>query len=432
MAITLIEINDYQLTLTQQQGRIIQSGYALVNKQQVIFGDDAWLQAKSYPLNSYCHYWQRLGYEKISSDNDQVRHFADLAFLQLQDLIGRVDTCKQVIFILPASFNKEQMSLLLGIAKACQLEVLGMVNVAISKLFNCHQGDALVFLDIGLHQSSYTQLSADEQLVVGKNHTVAGKGVFDLHKYLAQWLDQKFVNQCRFDTFHTAQTEQVLYLHLPALLQQRQDSYNIVVSDKTIVVTVKQVREKITAFFESFISTLPMLSKYYISQRFADILVNLSLSPVQDFIIIEDQTLFGTMMAKLDTIISDKSISDNGIRLTTQLPLAMVQQMVQQKPTSQQGAVSHILYQSHAYPLTSQGLYLNNDSKQALTAKPGPHTFIGLELAQCQWRLGDLAQHQVYVNAKPALGGQTLHCGDEISCKEQQAVFTLINVEKEL
>jgi hypothetical protein len=426
MSITLIEINDYQLTLSQQDKRICQSGYALVEQQNVTFGEPAWLQGKALPLQCFCHYWQRLGYEKINSDNEQVRHFADLAFLQLQQLIAQFPDCEKVIFIVPASYNKQQLSLLLGIAKTCQLTVVALINTALSKLFNCSHGATFTFIDIGLHQCYFSELTAGKQLELGKSHNFSDKGVANLYKFLAQWLNHKLINECRFDAFHTAQTEQALYQSLPGLLQQDQDNFNIVVSDKSIVVTVKQIREKVADFFQSFMSTLPASSQHYISQAFADLLDNVFPSSLQDFIIVDDNSLYSNIIAKFDEISGDALISDSEVRLITQLPF----ESAASTSVSDVDKISHILYLGHAYPLNNQPIYLSAEPKQALSVTPNPKAFLSVKLVDQHCQLQVVGQHVSYINARACINGQLLSCGDEIKSEQQDHVFTFIYVNK--
>ena len=128
MSLTLIELSDYYLTLTQGDKKTTQLGCCLVQTDELIFGTEAWQQQLLLPQQIYCNYWQQLGYEKVYSDNVSVEHFADLAYLQLKEAIKAFDQVDEVVLLVAGHYCGEQLALLLGIVEACELTVIRLIN----------------------------------------------------------------------------------------------------------------------------------------------------------------------------------------------------------------------------------------------------------------------------------------------------------------
>lgn len=427
MALTIIEINDYQLTLTRQDKCHHQLGYALVTKDRVIFGDDAYRQAKTSPANVYCHYWQRLGYEKITSANSQIRHFADLAYLQLQHLIAQVTACSEVVFIVPSSYNQQQLSLLLGIAQSCQLQVVGLVNGALLRLADCHQRGKYALLDIGLHHCDYNQLVAAKDIYLEQSQSFADKGIYNLYNHLAYWLNQRFIAECRFDAFHRADTEQSLYDQLPNLLLKSADCYNISVSDKTVKIRTEQLNQQIGYFFQDIINAVADVGKGYLTRRFAAILSGL---PINDSLPQLDPALIYALVIKhIESIAAASSTGSQGINLITRLPADLPLSNHSSPPSDD---ISHIVCKDRAYPLNNRALSLSEGNEQQITLNPDSSTSAVLKPVNGQWQLNLTNNKPVFVNEHPAISGQFLARGDRVRLGRHTTVFTLIKVEKEL
>ncbi len=440
MELMLIDINDHEVTLIQQHHCITQSGYALVNGCEILFGGQAWQQSKSLPLHSFCHYWQRLGYESISTTNDKVNHFADLAFLQLQQLVDQLPQSEHVILLVPAHYNNDQLQLLLGIAKACGLIVRAIINNAVAKLWPRCNESIYSYLDIELHQAYCSELTVDSELKLAKHDVFLHQGVHDLFKELAIWLNQRFIQECRFDAFHTAQTEQMLYQCLPDLLQQVEAQYTITINDKSLVVTVKELREKITAFFQPTFNTLATSNHYYISRRFAKLIANLTINSQQDFIIVEDNDLYNNIIELFDDI-----ITGNDICLLKQLPLkpAPLKQLKQlqkerthlsrtsQDALNETDNITHVLYLGHAYLLTQQKIYLNANNDKVLSQQKTENSLLSLAKVNQGWQIAELNHDSICINQNKVNVDQQLQCADTIEINDSKLIFTLIHVEEQ-
>lgn len=427
MTLTVIEINDYQLTLTQQDNSYHQLGYALVTDDRVIFGDDAYQQAKTSPTQVYCHYWQRLGFEKISSANNQVRHFADLAYLQLQNLLSQALPSTQVCLLVPSSYTQQQLSLLLGIAQSCQLEVIALVNAPLLRLADCRERGEYALFDIGLHHCDHSQLVGAQEIYLERSAQFADKGIYRLYNHLAYWINQRFIGECRFDCFHQADTEQCLYDRLPEMLLEPDDSYNISIGDKSLKITGAEIAQQLEYFFQDVIAALTGASRAYLTRRFARILSRLpSCSPVQ---VLDLDSTYALVAKHIEALSQASLTTGAGIGLVTRLPAEIP---LSQPQLSDNDDISHILCQGRAYPLNDKPLYLSDTADNKMTLDAVSSASAMLKPVNHQWQLQLLGDEPVFVNEQPATEGQFVGCGDLIRLGLATTKFTLIGLEQEL
>ena len=132
MSIKVIEINDSNIRVGDETGIIFQSpGFALVTEDKLEVGELAERQSRIQPTNSFSKYWYELNLEPISH-TAKVRHNADLAYAQLMYLAAEADIDQDVIFSVPGNFSKDQLAILLGLARQTKFTPVGFVNSALA------------------------------------------------------------------------------------------------------------------------------------------------------------------------------------------------------------------------------------------------------------------------------------------------------------
>ena len=435
MNITVIECNDSQLTLTQrdangEQHCVSEPGFAYVEHHEIIFGEPARLQAQLNPAAVYSHYWQRLGYQDIVSDHPQVRHYADLVYLQLQHLLSLVEPCEEVVLVVPPSFSAAQLSLLLGIMQSCQLKVLAMVNSVVLVMSSRQSTGQQIWLDIGLHHSECSRLNSGEKIIFDRVDTYSEQGIYSLICHLARWLNQLFISQCRFDTSLAADSEQSIYSQLSNILAKSTSSYRISIGDREITIKRQQLNQQIDIFFNDLIAAVQRFSdhsgnKVAISARFATLLSGTRcadlLAPVPAAL------TYGQVLNQLNNI-SQLATAERktSISLITELPLAAV------PPVTSASTISHIVFNGQAYPLTCQTLFLSDIENQALRVINDGCNVAEIKKVGLQWQLSCLNDHKVVLGQSVIAQSRVLSCGDEITLGQSNSSFTLINVHQEL
>ena len=449
MPLTIIELNDYQLTVRQKHSHYSELGFAQITKDSVVFGEEAWLQARISPQASFCHYWQRLSYEEVHCDNNYINNFADLAYMQLQNLVSHVDHCSDVIFVVPSSYNQEQLSLLLGIAQSCHLNVLGLVNKTLVRFEHRYNVGRYAILDISLHHSSLTELLVNHDVSLGNMDQFTHKGFYDLYEQLAQWLNHQLIKEHRLDAFYSAVTEQQLYNQLSKLIKNSQNYFELIIDGKSINVAQKDINQQIEEFFTELLASCSKRSDknipLFITSRFANLCPNLFASDTVD--LLNDACIYSLVTANMANF-----SNDNGVFLVTRLPL--VKETKTQPEAAKQSInnslankyeISHILLDGRAFPLNDHSLSLSCLQKGRIAPLVAQSASIVLAPNAAKWQLNLTNAHltdahlntqKVFLNDQPAIDGQIVLQGDQITIKQtdgkNKACFVLIKVEEEM
>jgi hypothetical protein len=211
-----IELVDTEILATSGHGKVVRApGYAILEDRNVETGDAALAQAWLYPQRSFNQFWRQLTLAPLPANHRQARHFADLAFAQLKALHRELDAPEEVVFILPGSFSKDQLSILLGLANALPVQTVAMVDSAVASASLCASQGDILHLDLHLHQAVISHLKADDNIVRITVDTIPDVGLTSFHRIWAQWIADQFINHYRYDPLHLAETEQQLYNLLP-------------------------------------------------------------------------------------------------------------------------------------------------------------------------------------------------------------------------
>jgi hypothetical protein len=221
MNVAIIEINDSGLCCGNDRGELIVCpGYALLTEQGITTGKAAFERAYLEPQQSFSQYWRQLNLSPLPVPNRYARHHADLAYAQLLELHRESGSPPKIVFATPGSFDREQLSILLGLAKASPFEALGLIDSAVAAASQSGISGQLLHLDIQLHQCVLTRLNADSHVERTGVEVIAGIGLKSFYDTWAQHIADMFIRQYRYDPLHTAAGEQQLYDLLPNWLDQ--------------------------------------------------------------------------------------------------------------------------------------------------------------------------------------------------------------------
>lgn len=218
----IIQISDHDLLIKIGSETVHSQGYAWLKGKQVYFDLDAdniaIKHSRLTPQQINNHYWQQCDQTSIVNNGCGMRSAADLIWRHLGDL-KKQQNLQDVIFVVPSHYQAENLQLLLGIAKSCQLNVLGLINRAVLATQDQagKDGEYLHF-DIQLHQTVCTSLSVENGLLTLTNtEIVHDVGLLMLEDALLKTIQHNFIQNDRFDPLHNAQTEQQLFDQLPQL-----------------------------------------------------------------------------------------------------------------------------------------------------------------------------------------------------------------------
>ena len=216
-----IEINDAGLTVADGSGVLaVEPGYASVAHGKLLIGAGAAAQARLHPRQTGNRYWQELSLDPESAGIEGAGSSAELAFRQLDALWSRFGgPGKDAVLVVPGHYTREQLGLLLGLVQECKMPVRAMLNAAAAASARPWPGRQLVHLDVHLHRFSATALRQGDAVAANPEQALNGVGLAPLMDLWAKRVAEVFVLQTRFDPFHRADSEQLVYDQLPEALE---------------------------------------------------------------------------------------------------------------------------------------------------------------------------------------------------------------------
>lgn len=237
MNTSLLDISDNQLRLQTADGQIVFSqGYAWFTGEEVKFDIDsstssALSQCRLDPQNINNRYWQQCDQSSLASNSAGMRHSADLIWQHLSQLKKQY-VLRELILIVPAHYREEQLQLLLGVAKACDISVVALVNKAVADIQRYNNEDGYYqHIDVQLHQTVISSVVIENKVVTLRDvNTIQTVSINAMQEALLQGLQKQFIQDDRFDPLHDAVTEQQLFDQLPFLATQLSKSPQVNVS----------------------------------------------------------------------------------------------------------------------------------------------------------------------------------------------------------
>ena len=227
MAPQILELNDHGITLGDAEGiRLVSPGFALALDNSLVVGAQAQAQSRLHPNDSHSRYWQELSLDPLPSGRlpgDRYRHLADLAHALLNSFVAESESSpSDVIMSVPGSFSREQLGILLGIAKQTPLTIAGLIDsalIAAARAQTMQGSEHTIVVQQQLHQTLFTQVSCHQGVLkVDSSVALPSSGSQNVIDSLMQLSTELFIDQCRFNPQHDAATEQLLYNALPVWL----------------------------------------------------------------------------------------------------------------------------------------------------------------------------------------------------------------------
>lgn len=216
-----IELNDAGIRVADVSGLLADSpGYAHLSEDGMQFGQVALGRAKLEPSLSFNRYWQHLDDQPLPRAHVQARSQADLVHGHLKALwSGLNETPEDVVLVLPGTWSRDQIGLLLGIAEALDMPVRLLVDASLAAAEAPTDCATLLHLDLHLHQAVLSTLTQTDTLSVTAAQRIDDVGLIGFREDWARSIGRRFVRETRFDPLHRAQSEQALHDALPTLLK---------------------------------------------------------------------------------------------------------------------------------------------------------------------------------------------------------------------
>ncbi|MEN8130560.1 MAG: FHA domain-containing protein [Pseudomonadota bacterium] len=370
-----LELNNAGITVHDGTQVLLESpGYALVKGEgPLVLGDEARLRSRLNPRHTLTQFWDQLSADPTSKSQGQRLHHTDIAYAHLTQIWEKIKSdTHELILILPGSFNKQQLALLLGLTRACSMPITGLVDSAVAACSDsCVGGNRLYHLDMQLNAIVLTQLAVDNELKRTKVSRLDKTGLLQLNELWANTIADSLVRKTRFDPMHLAQTEQQLYDQIPHWLARLRKQENIVVEmgtgSRSYSITLNKddienatagIYRQIVQFVRSNTdSNEPLI--LLLSHRLRDLPGFCSsmeaLEPIQIIQLPHQAAALGALKHR-----SHICTADPAPHFVTQLPYTPTAPPKTDSPPPP-NSPSHILYGSRAYPINECPLVLGTN-----------------------------------------------------------------------
>jgi len=350
-------------------------GYALLQNQGVITGQQALQQAWLQPQQSFNQYWYQLSLSPHSISNQHARHHADLAYAQLQQLYADTGQPQQMIFAMPSNTTAEHLGILLGLVKASPFNAAGLVDAAVAAASQLGLKGKLLHADIQLHTTVLSELISAERVQRQTASQYPDIPLKAIHDTWAQFIADRFIREYRYDPLHTATGEQQLHDRLPDWIKQLnteteietelsapQGDFRLHIQRSEFIAANQRRWQRLT---EALIST--PYDSLLLSHRLASlpgVIDSLEAAGHNNIVTLAADATIAACVAQGDAIAAavDNKNGDAQLSFITALPVLSPAGTKQNSSATalRQGTASHLLQGHRAYAL-AQGLLLLSD-----------------------------------------------------------------------
>lgn len=227
MTTVAIELNDAGILAAGDPALHVppSPGYALLEGKELLVGAAAQTRSRHKPRWVNNRFWDQLDSGPMPKPFPRNLSRADVAHTHLTQLWSQIlhelepGPPPAVLLAIPGFFSAIQMGLILGVARACQIPVTGMVDAAVAAAANRPAGLRVLHLEALLHRMIWTELVHDGELVRRRVEVVETGGLVSIWDAWAKRIAERLIRQTRFDPFHHGRAEQTLYDRLPIWME---------------------------------------------------------------------------------------------------------------------------------------------------------------------------------------------------------------------
>jgi len=430
MQFTLIDFNDTGIRVSNGEQLILNSpGYAVIKDNQIAFGETAARLTHIYPRATHSDFWYKLGQDAIHSVSNEIRHNADLAFMHLTEINEQSGKPLSWLIAVPASFNREQLALLLGLLSAANFHKVKLVDSALLASASILNHGKSLHLDIQLHQTVITEIECGNNNTVINSETSTELSVLGVYEQCAKLISEAFIDQSRFDPLHNAETEQLLYEKIPAHLASLSNSstvdFNIEYHGQShhAVISRDAIIKKITPFYQAIKKKIGNTSQLIVSHRLQQLPG--FLDDIENTILLDEHAVF-TGIKHYTQFIFDTDSSTNYL---SELP-SLTNKKNTQNQTDQikkNREITHVLISNTAFQLTNQHYFFTENHQ--IQESQNSDTCYSIYLNNKNWHLQSANDKTVILNDTVITEKTPLNLGDTIKTSKQKNTVTFIEVK---
>ncbi|MFT5396694.1 MAG: hypothetical protein ACI85N_001899 [Gammaproteobacteria bacterium] len=429
MSLTVIDLNDTNIRVGKGEQILFNSpGYAVIKDDKIAFGTQAAKLNRIYPRSTHDDFWYRFSQDAIQSSSNQIRHNADLAYMQLAEIYEQSGGSEKWLIAIPASFNQEQLALLLGLLKAANYADVQLIDSALLASINSLNKGEHLHLDMQLHQSVLTSLETDDKHRVITSNVLPETGLLGIYEQCAKLISNEFINQSRFDPHHHAESEQLLFENIPICLSKlttssmskldleyQGSSYSANITREAIIETLSPIYDNFYKHIEES-KQLLLSHRFRILPGFMDRLSNARLL---------DEFAVFTSAKKYLTLLND---ADSNANYLSELPaIEGTEELTIPHTESRQATdITHILIDNIAYKLNEKGCYIASNNK--IETSLSLNTQFSIQSYNGHYSIQAENHSQVSLNNVTVNDKQLLTLGDSIKIAGSETSSTVIKV----
>ncbi len=452
MNVAAAHVNDAGITVLDAKRTLYREpGFALLDDDQLITGNEAYAAARVKPRRIQHRYWSELATTPLADQVFGHLSAADLASRQLEQMWRPLASAyDKVIIVAPPTMSNDSLGLLLGIASELKLPVSAMVDSAVAATRREYKNAVPVHIDMSLHATSLTRLGQNGRAQIERVEILESCGTYALFDAWIRVVAEAFVQQSRFDPLHTAHTEQMLLDRLGGWLVAA-------CSNKTVKLAVEygnlsheaeiESLELIGAaapIYQNIASKLRALYRaedtpaIQLSDRLARLpgLADMLKARVggEVFLLEPGATARGALAR-----CRDQKDSANGIGLIRQLPWDQTAVVVEAKyaQEGQSARPTHVLFEHMAYRIDESPLVLGSQTAEGERTVPLPIAMPGVSRRHCSVRnqngqcvLEDHSRYGTFLNGHRIDGSAVLQVGDSVRLGSPGHELELIATEE--
>jgi hypothetical protein len=215
-----LEINDAGLILARDGQLVVEEpGCAMLDGREPQTGGAALARARLQPSYAETRYWQDLGTEPLPRRMPAAGTCAEVAYAQLRQLARDAGAdAGETLFAVPAWYTREQLAVLLGVAREAGLPAVGLVDAGLAAAALEPAPATVLQVELTLHRAVVTLLEHAGELRRVRYELLPQHGWLALQQAWLDMIAAGFVRRTRFDPLHEAASEQRLLDGLPGWL----------------------------------------------------------------------------------------------------------------------------------------------------------------------------------------------------------------------
>ena len=349
-------------------------GFAIPEKERLLVGKTASDKAHLFPFQVINRFWDQLNTEALKQKNRHAQNHAEIAYAHLFHVWEMVKPHgNEMIIAVPNFYSKEQLGLILGMAKELSIPVKGFISLPIAASYHADPNATLLHLDIHLHRFEIIYLHQGEHLTAKSAVTFQEISLAQLYRSWVETIAEEFVHSTRFDPLHQALTEQELYNRLGAALDifknqpsflfelsHGKDRYRITLLRDVLIKKSEKIYDEICRFIKKMQDDHGennLLTVLQTTHRVAGLPgLKDKLLEIENCKIVELEPGAGALGAlKLWDQLIDRDF-ENGTSFFTRRPWQQTE-----SKASDTIRPSHLLYRDVAYPISEKPVIIGRD-----------------------------------------------------------------------